>query len=242
VERPTVLELAPGRRALAADVERTEDVPAALEALGLRRRPVLVVVGGASGLADDAADALAASAEGLVRSAAATGAAIVDGGTDAGEMRLLGTALGDHDVPLVGVVPRALAALPGETAAPESAALEPHHTHFVLVPGTSWGDESRWLACVATALAGPRPSVTVLLNGGDIAWIDVAESLDEERPVLAVAGSGRTADVLAAALFGSRDDARADALAATGLVEAVPLREDAGPSLERKVKEMLAHG
>ena len=73
------------------------------------------------------------------------------------------------DVPLVGVIVRALAALPGEAAADDAAPPEPNHTHLVLVPGSSWGDEAPWIARLASAIAGGRPSVTVLLNGGEIA-------------------------------------------------------------------------
>ena len=51
----------------------------------------------------------------------------------------------------------------------QSAPLDPHHTHFILVPGKNWGDESSWIAQIATQLAGDQPSVAVLVNGGKIA-------------------------------------------------------------------------
>lgn len=217
------------------EVEREEELPAALAALGLGApRPVLVVVGGAGSLAGAELDALVPCAEALVGAAAAAGAALVDGGTDAGVMRLAGrarAALG-ATLPLVGVVVRALVG--------NEARLEPRHTHFVLVPGTSWGDEAPWVARVATALAGTRPSLTVLLHGGEIAWADAAESVAAGRMVLAVAGSGGTADALAAAARGAADDPRAVALVRSGLVEPADVREDRTPTLEQKVREMLA--
>jgi hypothetical protein len=40
---------------------------------------------------------------------------------------------------------------------------------LVLVPGLDWGDEARWLVRLASALADGAPSVTVLVNGGDVA-------------------------------------------------------------------------
>ena len=109
----------------------------------------------------------------------------------------------------------------------------------LLVPGSSWGDEAPWIARVASTIARGRPSVTVLLNGGDIAWTDAEESVADGRPVLAVAGSGRTADELAAAAAGGPADERAAALVRTGLVEAVALGEDARPSLQERVEEIL---
>jgi hypothetical protein len=57
--------------------------------------------------------------------------------------------------------------------------------------------------------------------------------------VLAVAGTGRTADALAAATVGTPGDERAAALVGSGLVEAVALGEDAAPSVQERVEEIL---
>ncbi|HET9321912.1 MAG TPA: hypothetical protein VFO27_19115, partial [Bryobacteraceae bacterium] len=99
--------------------------------------------------------------------------------------------------------------------------LDAHHTHFVLVPGAEWGAESPWIAQVGTELAGGLPSVTVLVNGGEIAYADADCSLRTGRPVLTVVGSGRTAEDLASAVRGAPADKRAVRLAASGLVRAV---------------------
>jgi len=220
------------------DLTREEDVSAAVETLGLDEpRPVVVVVGGAAGLDTEDAN-LEAVAAAIVRAAEHCGAVIVDGGTDSGVMRLVGRAAGDR-IPVVGVVVRALAALPGSTPAGETATLEPNHSRFVLVPGTSWGDEARWIAGVASAVAGPRPSVTVLVNGGEIAWTDVAESVAAGRPVLAVAGTGRTADALVAALADGPQDERAARLLATGLVLAVGQGSGLAGVVERRIEQFL---
>jgi hypothetical protein len=40
-------------------------------------------------------------------------------------------------------------------------------------------------------------SVTVLMNGGKVARLDIELSLKDDRPVIAVAGTGRLADELA---------------------------------------------
>jgi hypothetical protein len=120
-----------------------------------------------------------------------------------------------------------------------AAPLEPAHTHFVLVPGSAWGDEAPWIARVAGAIADGRPSVTVLVNGGEIAWTDVAESTRAKRRVLAVAGTGRTADALASAVAGTSDDARANALVATGFVETVPAGASATESVGRRIEQVL---
>ena len=95
--------------------------------------------------------------------------------------------------------------------------LEANHTHFVVVPGENWGDETPWIARTATVLAGAAPSITVLINGGQIAYSDVQRSVEAGRPVFVVAGSGRTADVFVGALAGAPADERAAALVGVGI-------------------------
>jgi hypothetical protein len=60
----------------------------------------------------------------------------------------------------------------------------------------------------------------VLANGGDIAWDDVAFSIAEERRVVVLADSGRTADELAAAAT-----TRARSLQESGFVVVVPVTD-----------------
>lgn len=228
--------------AAAIEVEHFEDLAGAKVALGLAgEQPVVVVVGGAAGLDEAQARTLESLAVGIVEAATACGAAIVDGGTDAGIMRLVGRARAQtgSSAPLVGVVVRALAGLPGHPLEGEMAPLEPGHTHFVLVPGSMWGEEVLWLARVAGVLADGRPSVTVLVNGGEIAWTDVAMSVRAGRRVLTVAGTGRTADALADVVAGQPGDERASELVGTGLVEAVGPDPFVSAAVERRIVGIL---
>jgi hypothetical protein len=218
------------RQALAVHVRQSRELPAALQTLGLSPpRPTVVLVGGASGL-DDAGTArlepLFTAA--LVPVLEANAAVAIDGGTYSGVMRLLGQARQAQDAqfPLTGVVAANTVRLPGEPpSAGDDTELDPHHTHFVIVPGDTWGDESPWIAQTATILAGGAPSITVLVNGGQIAYSDVELSLQAGREVIVIAGSGRTADALADALVGSGADDRASGLVATGLIRAVPIED-----------------
>jgi hypothetical protein len=171
-----------------------------LDAIG-SPRPVLVVIGGAAGLdAQQAAIAAKVIDDVAMVAAVEAGAAIVDGGTDSGVMRLVGQAYAasSYRGPLVGVAVESLVRI--DTVDPqtvERVAIESHHTHLVLVEGREWGDESPWLASVAGVLAGPHPSATLLINGGSISLRDVRYSLDARRPVIVAAGTGRLADELA---------------------------------------------
>jgi SLOG in TRPM, prokaryote len=230
---PLPLHFEDDRTARAVQVEEPDELRAALAALGLHPpRTVVVVVGGAGGLKDADLDRLSPLFEsGLIPVITRLGAVAVDGGTWSGVMRLLGEARSDAGAGfhLVGVAAVGTVRLPGGQPPQDDAApLDPNHSHFVLVPGDDWGAEADWIARVATALAGDRPSATVLVNGGEIAYADVGRSLDAGRPVLAVAGSGRTADELAAALQGDPADERAVALAESELVEAVPAGDPSG--------------
>ena len=78
---------------------------------------------------------------------------------------------------------------------------------------------------VAGVVAGRRSSVTVLINGGQIAYTDVAASLRSGRPVVVLAGSGRTADAIAKARAGNGGDNRAVEIAASPLTTVADVGE-----------------
>ncbi|MGE2717261.1 hypothetical protein ACQI4L_24660 [Mycolicibacterium litorale] len=233
------------RAALAVDVTDPADVAPSLEALGLHPpRPAVVIVGGAGGLAPaDVQRLRPLFVTGIAPPLEEHQAAAIDGGTRSGIMRLAGetrTAL-SASFPLIGVAAAGTVLRPGRAAASDDAAqLEPNHTHFLLVPGDSWGAESVWIARTAAALSAGATSATVLINGGSIAVDDVAHSIDAGRRVVVVAGSGRTADAFADALAGAGTDRRVHALAASGLISAVPADEPA--KLAQALADVLGAG
>ena len=225
MEQPFVVELDGGRCARAVRVARPGDLGAAVRKLDVGRRGAIVVVGGAGGMSDAEVRRLAPLFDGVVAPLAQRlGVAVIDGGSDTGVMRLMGSARGEGEwtFPLIGVIVDELANYSSGSDA-EAAELEPNHTHFVLVPGSDWGEEAPWLARLATVVAGSEESesATVLVNGGEIALADVRHSIDADRHVIVLDGSGRTADALAAAVRGEETDPSMTALAESGLVHAV---------------------
>jgi hypothetical protein len=74
--------------------------------------------------------------------------------------------------------------------------LEEHYSHFILVPGRHFGEESPWIVETAAILSKGRRSVTILINGGDVSRTDIELSLEHGRPVIALSGTGRLADEL----------------------------------------------
>src|SRR5690348_5309655 len=145
----SVLDFGNGHAARVARPCQFSDVAAAVAGLGLRvQQPVLAVVGGAAGL-DEAGKKrlLALFGHALVPVVVSRQAVVVDGGTDSGVMQLIGQARAAAGVsfPLVGVAAEKTIILPGDDAEPgDRAPLDRNHSHFVLVPGSSWGDESPW--------------------------------------------------------------------------------------------------
>lgn len=204
-------------------------------------RSVIVVIGGASGLQHDHVSRLRSLFVKVLAPLAETlNAAVVDGGTDAGVMRMMGLARSKTRAtfPLIGVAPIGVVTLPGgEAPHADAAPLEPYHSHFLLVPGNQWGDESNWIAKVASSIARGAPTVTVLINGGEITWKDADESVKAGRPIVAIAGTGRAADTLVAALDGKVTDERAKKILASGLLQSVSIESTGG--LEDAVEDIL---
>jgi hypothetical protein len=208
-------------------------VAAALARAGLPvgRRPVVVLVGGAGKLEVPDPPAWAALfRDGLVAGLVRAGGCLLDGGTNSGVLGLAGVAraAAGAEYPAVGVVAEGTIRWPGrEPELPDAAELGPQHTHLVVVPGNSWGLDPPWISLVAGALAGPAPTLTVVVNGGPITAEDVRRSLDAGRRVVVVAGTGRLADALAAARRApSGAGPEEAALAASALLEVVEgLRE-----------------
>jgi hypothetical protein len=244
MEKPFRLTFSNGHEAATVRPSVPTELAVALNQIGLQgSRPILVVVGGASQISEAEflriqqlfIKVLAPMAEKL-------GAYVVDGGTDAGVMQLMGMARSQiaGTFPLIGVAPEGKVALPNQLTPPEdSTPLEPHHTHFVLIPGNEWGDESPWMVHVATVLANGAPSVTVLLNGGEVTFKDAFQSIIAGRLVIVIAGSGRTADKIADALDGKGTDQRAIELADSGLVRDINLEEGFN-HLAQAIEELLS--
>lgn len=199
-----------------------ETLPDMLRSNGIDTdRPVVVCIGGAGGLSDEQSARLTAVFEDhLVPALDAQTVTVVDGGTDSGVMRLLGRAraAAGSVLPLIGVAAQGTVHLPGVgEVADHAAPLEPHHTHVVLVPGDAWGDETPWISAVATGISLNQKSVTLMVNGGAIALNDAQTSLDAGRPLIVLAGSGRSADEIVGARAGEDAGAQVKLIASSPL-------------------------
>jgi hypothetical protein len=176
----------------AINISDDKEIVQALKKLGLPHpKKVIVLIGGADGIGLLDQLAVKKAVEVLARLAEEMNAVVVDGGTQAGIMAEIGSQRQNHkfSFPLIGVVFDSLLS----KEEPKNI-LDPNHTHFIFIPGDEWGDESAWIAKIATRIAEGEKSITVLVNGGEISQQDVQHSLNEDRHVFIMRGTGRLAD------------------------------------------------
>lgn len=224
------------------------ELPNALQKLGLRsNQPTLVLVGGADQISSaDYEHVQQLFLQVVVPVVEQSGAVVVDGGTNKGIMQLMGCARATLNTtfPVVGVAPIVKIRLPGVPVGRSATEfLEPNHTHFILVPGNDWGDESPWLARVSSLLSQGCPSFTLVINGGSATLMDAVSSIREGRHTVLLSGSGRTADRLAAALKnpekGVEENEHVKEMLISGLLQAIDMNQSFEVTAE-KLRQLLS--
>lgn len=194
----------PEQQALCVFPDERSNLAQAISELQLEdNHPVIVLIGG--NIDEVQAKATRRAIQTISRIAEDMNTLIICGGTDMGVMAEIGQTRSrkNYKFPLVGVAPEELVTWPG---GPRSTKflwwgkkrwqLEPHYTHFILVPGSQFGDESPWIVDTATILSKGKRSVTILINGGEVSRKDIELSLKHGRPVIALSRTGRLADEL----------------------------------------------
>ncbi len=180
------------------------DASAADIVAALKLKPyktVILIIGGAQGIDDKLKPRLIQLfGRGIARAAANANAVIVDGGTQAGVMAMMGQGVADRGCKcsLIGVTPKALVAYPGSPA-PSDVNLDPNHSHFVLVEGSEWGSELATIFDLVTALTKDAPGVAILASGGVNARDEAVQAVRQNLPLIIIEGSGGLADEIATA-------------------------------------------
>jgi hypothetical protein len=199
--------------------------------------PVIVLIGGE--IDEKQADVTRRAIQTISRIAEEMHALIICGGTDMGIMAEIGQSRSKSGgtFPLVGMAPEELVTWTDGPASSKKSwwgkkqrwQLEHHCTHFILVPGSQFGDETPWISDTATLLSKDNRSVTILLNGGEVSRKDIELSLKSGRPVIALSRTGHLADEL------SREPAR------NPLITIAPANAD-GRILELMQTALSVHG
>jgi len=195
-----------GHTAKAIRIAEASDTLEAIKQLGFDRHyPVIFVSGGASNMSQEDRELTREMVESVCDFAISNNAMIVDGGTESGIMQMLGDVRLKRDkaFPLVGVSPMGKVSYPGYKNPNEEAFLEDSHSHFVLVDGKKWGDESTTILALADLISGKgkKPAVGVLINGGKIAMHEIYLATTSKRriSIIVLEGSGRAADDISTA-------------------------------------------
>jgi hypothetical protein len=118
--------------------------------------------------------------------------------------------------------------------------LEPNHSHFVLVEGKDWGDETGPMLELARAFNAP--TVAILINGGTIAADEALQSVRNGWPLVIIEGSGRFADDLSAAVRDGQHakSAELSEIARSGRATLFPV-DDPAEKLRDELRRMLRY-
>jgi hypothetical protein len=194
----------PNQPAVCVFPDQRSDLEQAISELCLAGNfPVIVLIGG--GIDEQQAKITRQAIQTISRIAEDMNAAVICGGTDMGVMAEIGQVRwqNGYKFPLIGIAPEVLVTWAG---GPRSTKflwwgtqrwqLASYYSHFILVPGSQFGDESPWIVDTATILSKGHKSVTVLINGGEVSRKDIDLSLENARPVVALSSTGRLADEL----------------------------------------------
>lgn len=220
-----------------------------IDAFGLiNPRPTLFISGGASAMSEeDIQRTRVLMDKGIVAFAEKHNITVVDGGTEAGVMDMIGHARekNNYKFPLIGVAPIHRISYPGFVGRRTQSTLQPGHSHFVLVDADDWGGESNMIVGLAKALAGKNaPIMGILINGGQIAEREVylATTQGENKmPLLVVDGSGRTADNISTAFKTQQTDSALIQAIIKGDIRITSLAEGVSAltkQLEREFKDI----
>ncbi len=176
-------------------------------------QPAIFISGGASYMTPEDQHQTQLILEAIAEFAEEQEAVVITGGTDTGVMHQIGQVRQEHlfRFPLIGVAPLGKVEYPGYLNPDKEANLDPGHSHFVLVIGDEWGDESELIVRLTHTLAGEtQPAVGILINGGKIARNEVylATTKNLRLPMIVLEDSGRFADELATAIRTGKTDQR----------------------------------
>lgn len=232
------IQFADGNLSRVIHVARETPLPLIVSALEIPPpHSLLIVNGGTSQLEPELYQQLGLLMEdGLARVSAEERLTLITGGTNMGVFALLGHGLAKwgRTAPCIGVVVDQLIRWPGTPPAwfpnaqpAELAPLETHHSHFVLVEGSEWGDETQTMSALCATLGEGIPSLMVIANGGNVLRKEVLNNVRQGREILVITESGRFADELAAVVRGEAQPANADIaeIAGDGRITLFDLRQ-----------------
>jgi SLOG in TRPM, prokaryote len=218
-----------------------------IDAFGLiTPRPTLFISGGASAMTEEDIQRTRILMDtGIAAFAEKHNITVIDGGTEAGVMNMIGEARekNKYSFPLIGVAPVHKISYPGYVGHSTESTLQSNHSHFVLVDADDWGGESNMIVGLAKALAASNaPIMGILINGGQIAEREVYLATSQglsKMPLLVVDGSGRTADNISTAFKTQQTDSSLIQAIIKGDIRLTSLADGVPALVEQLEKEFV---
>ena len=192
-----IVEFPNGNKSSYVTVSKSVDIKATIETLALPSpRAMLIVNGGTTELDRSAAERLKKIYRHLAKFIIDESITVVTGGTNADLFGLFGKALrklGGPVAPCIGVTVKGKAGVDR---------LETNHTHFILVDGDRWGDETSVMYSLIWALSNHCPSLAFFAGGGEITIKEMHQNVVQNREMVFLAGAGALTDNIIAAKAG----------------------------------------
>ncbi len=187
-----------GTEALCVNAPEDADAQSIIAALGLPEpRALLIINGGTAKLDEHVAQSLSELFEAVARAVIEHSITVMTGATNAGIFALFGRALhraGRLKAPCIGVSAGMRLSL---------QALEPHHSHFVLIETETWSKATPFMYELADALARGCPSLALFAGGGTTTLTEMRENVRQQREMILLAGSQGVTDALVSARRGA---------------------------------------
>jgi hypothetical protein len=198
--------------------DSAENIISALQLQSSKPKSIILIFGGASGnldTSDTSITILHQILDDVLQYAADNDAIIIDGGTKSGIMEIVGqraSKIEQSKKPIIlGVAPAGLISLINSTKQEDNyknegdndrendkVLLDPNHSHFVLVEGDKWGDETIKLFEIASSLStSDIPIVALLAGGGRISKKEILFCINQNWPVIVIEKTGYLADEIA---------------------------------------------
>jgi hypothetical protein len=192
-----------GNSAHAVYAQRKSDPRAIFNALHIQSPKTLIVLAAGKQTLDPVVHSPLTQlfSRGLLRAAGEISTAILTQAYNAGVIRILGRCVAERDayahIPLIGFAAASDVALPENSDNKELTALEPHHSHFVIVENRETFDEIELMFSLVHLLTKEIPIVTLLIHGDESACLQVLRAVRLKMPVVVLEGSGGLADEIA---------------------------------------------
>jgi len=176
-------------------------------------RALLILNGGTADINDRIKEQLKILFDDLAHFIVKEKITIITGGTNFGIFALLGEALqkqGGITAPCIGVT---------ITGHNNLQILEPHHSHFVMVEGEKWGDETAVMYRLVNTLAKNCLSLAILAGGGEVTINEMQQNVIQNREMIFLNGSaGSTDDIITSFLCGNISEERFEKIIRKGRI------------------------